>query len=241
MKKTFLALFLGASMFYYSCETRPGATDDSVTRAQEINEERFEDVDEELAQDAELLTELASANMMKWQLSEEAAERATNERVKKFAEKVASDHKELHDELQELAAQKNITLPLDVSEEHRNTMNDVIEADEEDFDQDYLNEIARHSSDYAADLEDLVENASDEEIREWASKALFTFRQHENKASKLQEKIDDNGGLFDIFEGDDEEERDRGEQEDMDEQDTEDEGGWFEGDNDQDNQDDNRN
>jgi putative membrane protein len=203
MKKSILTLIIGASMMYYSCETRPGR-DDAVTRAQEVNDERFEDAESDLSDEANTLVDIASSNMLKMRLSERAIERASSGDVKQYAEKVATEQRRINHELQELAAQKNITLPLDVSDNHRDTMNDVLEQTGEEFDQEYMDVMTDEANNKLNDLEDLAENSQDQEIRNWAARVIPTVRQQQEIGERIQDNLRD--GIFDggLFDGDDE-------------------------------------
>jgi putative membrane protein len=206
MKKPILIILLGASMMYYSCETRPGR-DDAVTRAKDINQERFEDTEgaADLSDEATTLVDIASSNMLKMRLSERALERASSREVQQYAERVAQEQRRINQELQELAAEKNITLPLDVSEDHRDSMNDVLEQTGMDFDQEYINLMTDEANNKMDDLEDLAENSEDEQIRNWAARTIPTVRQHQEIGERIKDQIDDGvfDGADDILDGDD--------------------------------------
>lgn len=195
MKKSILTILLGASMAYYSCETRPGR-DDATSRAKEINEERFEDAEVDLSEEAETLVDIASTNLLKLRLSERAMERASSQEVQQYAERVAQEQRRINQELQEIAAQKNITLPLDVSDDHRQTMEDVLENTGEEFDQEYMDVMTDEANNKINDLENLADNANDDDIRNWASRTLPAIRQHQEIGERIQDSIN-GGGLFD--------------------------------------------
>lgn len=194
MKKSILTILLGTSMVYYSCETRPGR-DDATSRAKEINEERFEDAEVDLSEEAETLVDIASINLLKLRLSERALERASSKDVQQYAERVTQEQRRINQELQEIAAQKNITLPLDVSDDHKQTMNDVLETTGEEFDQEYLDIMTDETNNKVNDLENLADNASDDDIRNWASRALPSMRQQQETGERIQESLN-NGGLI---------------------------------------------
>jgi putative membrane protein len=231
MKKTILALFLGSAM-YFSCQ-RPA--DDSVARAEELTEERLEGEDADLLDNAETMIEVANNQMLVLELSERAQDRAVNENVQKYAEWVHSEQEELYNDLQEVAQNRNIALPIQPGDNNLETMSDVMDAEGEDFDIEYLDAIVNATSDLENDLEDLAENSEDAEIRSWANDALVKVRKHNEKGERLQDKVDDSTIWDDIFGGDDR--GTEGQEQDMEDQD--DDSGIFQDDQDGDMEDDN--
>src|SRR5690349_21394038 len=74
---------------------------------------------------AKFLVNVADVNMTEVQLGQIAKDKATNQRVKDFADMMVKDHSSATDELKNLAASKNVTLPTSISNEHQKKMDDL--------------------------------------------------------------------------------------------------------------------
>ena len=62
-------------------------------------------------EDADWAAKIANANMTEIELSKVAQDKATSQRLKDFAAMMVTDHTKAGDQLKQLAATKNITLP----------------------------------------------------------------------------------------------------------------------------------
>ncbi|MCE3259800.1 MAG: outer membrane protein-like protein, partial [Bacteroidetes bacterium] len=88
--------------------------DDSKKNAEEFNESKFENTGME--DDMEFVIDAADGGMLEVKLGELAKTKATSAEVKEHAQHMIDDHSKANEELKALAAQKNITLPVDLSE-----------------------------------------------------------------------------------------------------------------------------
>ncbi len=192
--KLVIGLLACGLMFNIACE--PGAQqDDPVDRAQERTEETGY-IDD---QTSEVLTETASLNMMNMELSRIAEERAVTPEVKQLAQEIAESHREINQELEALAQKEPIVLPEQMSSEHQDKINDVVDNQGIDFDKEYVNEIKNIHQDKIDEYENLARETDNPEIREFALSTLPKLRMHHEKAERLEEQLDETSqdGVFD--------------------------------------------
>lgn len=198
-------------MFNVACDT--GGSDGPVEQAQDINQER-EQVEDK---DSKALTEAASTSMLSMELSRMAEERAVTPEVKEFASELSKEHSEVKQELEGVAQRKQIALPQDVSDDHRDKIENVSEKTGLDFDKEYIDEMISAHKDKIDDFENLSRESEDPEIREFAINTLPKLRMQlenaERVESQLQERDDSRAddGLFegegDVFGRENQEER----------------------------------
>lgn len=187
--KTSALKIAAIALFITSCDWNDNTTikNDSVKQAEEHNEVVFRTNDKE--QDAEFTMEAASAGTMEVKLSEIARQKASSSQVKAYAEMIVTEHTQASAELKALAGRKNIALPPDMKEDHLEQYEKLAQADEKDFDKEYLDAmIDQHKKDID-DFEDCAEGASDQELKQWCAQKLTTLRKHLQQAEGIRENL----------------------------------------------------
>src|SRR5690242_19010130 len=127
MKKILLA-YLFLPMAFLACNS--GQNKDSEDQADSINKATNDTTQAQsdtttsnagtmTVDDAtsKFLVNVADVNMTEVQLGQIAKDKATNQRVKEFADMMIKDHSSSTVELKNLAASKNVTLPASISNE----------------------------------------------------------------------------------------------------------------------------
>ena len=71
-------------------------------------------------------------------LGQLAVEKASSSDVKKFGQRMVDDHSKANDELKQLASQKNVDLPQDLSAKDKATKSTLEKLSGEQFDQAYM-------------------------------------------------------------------------------------------------------
>ncbi len=197
MKKySFLFAILIAVFVFQSCED---ANDDAVDTAQEMNENKDGDdsgnnnMQRTMAvseNDSKFMVETANGGMMEVESSKVAQQKATNPQVKAFADMMVNDHTKANDELKQLAATKNVTLPATVGEDHQEDLKDLSEKSGKDFDKAYINLMVSDHKKTVGNFEDLADNTDgDAELKAWVNKMLPALKQHLDQAQKLDDTI----------------------------------------------------
>ncbi|MDX5348050.1 MAG: DUF4142 domain-containing protein [Hymenobacteraceae bacterium] len=190
MKKITSAGFIALTLcFGFACD---GTKEDSVEQAQETNEQKFEDTAREERKDdqSEFMTKAASGGMMEVELGKMAQEKAQTQEVKDFGAMMVKDHSAANEELKQLAAQKNITLPDSMSEGHMDHVKELREKTGMDFDKAYMSLMVEDHQEDVEMFEEAANNMQDADVKAFASKTVTTLRQHLDKAKQVKEKVD---------------------------------------------------
>jgi putative membrane protein len=184
MKKiSFSFMLLLASWSFQACNDNKT---DSVENAEDSNKQKQTAVKED---DSEFMVKAASGGMMEVELGQLAAAKSTNPRVKSFGSMMVSDHTKANDELKALAAQKNITLPATIGEDHQKHVNDLKEKNGKDFDKAYMDMMVDDHKEDVDHFDEAAKDAKDGDVKSWASKTLPVLRMHLDSAKAINDAI----------------------------------------------------
>jgi putative membrane protein len=150
--------------------------DDSKKMAEDFNESKFDNTGME--DDMKFVIDAADGGLLEVKLGELAKTKAVMPEVKEHAQHMIDDHSKANEELKALAAQKNITLPQDLSEDHKKDFNDLNEKSGEDFDKAYVEFMVKDHKKDIDKFEEEYNKGKDEDIKKWASEKLPTLRHH---------------------------------------------------------------
>jgi putative membrane protein len=123
------------------------------------------------------------------QVSELAAERATDPALKSYAAMVAADHKGAGEELKRLAAGHGVALSQALNEQDRQTLKALQRAQGAAFDQQYLQTVGVHEHEKnVATFEQASADAQNPAVKDYVQSTLPTLKAHLDAARKLQVK-----------------------------------------------------
>lgn len=135
----------------------------------------------------------SQAGMFEIESSKLALTRSSNAEVKAFAQKMIDDHTAASAALKTAMAADGVDMalaPAALNDKYTGKLEDLREADAEDFDEDYMDmqksahrKAVRLFKDYADD----GENAA---LKTFAASTVATLEAHKDHANKLEEKID---------------------------------------------------
>lgn len=172
------------SFTFISCNNN--ARNDSVQRAENINDSTAQ-VNEE---DARFAVNAADLNMGTLQLADLAPERVADDRVKSIANMVQSEHEAAQSELEQISSGKNITLPMSISNDRRDDLNDIREAEQaENFDRKYLDLLIEHHEEARRLYEDASKDVRDVELQAFATKYLPLIKKHEEQLKQIWDSL----------------------------------------------------
>jgi putative membrane protein len=139
--------------------------------------------------DQSFLKEAAAGGLAEVELGQLAAEKSSNPEVKKFAERMVTDHGKANDQLKEIAAQKGIELPTEPSAKHKATKERLSKLSGDEFDKAYMsNMLSDHKKDVAAFRKESTEG-KDPVLKEFATKTLPTLEEHLKDAESISPKV----------------------------------------------------
>lgn len=134
--------------------------------------------------DLTFVMDAANGGMAEVELGRLAAQKASSDEVKKFAQRMVDDHGKGNDELKSLAQTKNITLPADVDTKDKALENRLSKLSGAAFDKAYMQAmLADHRKDVAAFKRE-SQSGKDPDVKAWAAKTLPTLEDHLKEAQQ---------------------------------------------------------
>src|SRR5215471_8734040 len=141
------------------------------------------------APEKQFMENAARGNMLEVQLGNLAAQRASSNDVKQFGERMATDHGQLGQKLQQLASNLNVTLPQDLKPEQQTAVSRLEKLSGKAFDHEFMREmISDHTRDIS-EFERASTQATNSDIKQFASEALPTLRDHLKIAREISAKL----------------------------------------------------
>ncbi len=140
-------------------------------------------------QDSKFLTAAASGGMMEVELGNIAQQQAYNKRVKAFGAMMVNDHSKANRELKELAANKQVALPYEMSNEHKKMVEDLKTKNGRDFDKAYMDMMVDDHKEDVEAFRKSTNDAVDSDIRGFAGRTLPTLQTHLDSAQAIQQDL----------------------------------------------------
>jgi putative membrane protein len=193
MKKLLLAgkAILGAGLiiiFLNSCKNETKQEDPQEV-AEESNEAKFDSIDTK-EDDSQYIVDIASINLSEIELGKLAQTKSTNPEVKKFGKMMVDDHTKLASEVSALAKTKNFTLPTSLTEEGQEEYNKLNEKTGVDFDKKFADMMVDGHQKAIDKVKKTAENATDQDVKLWASNNVAGLTAHLEHAKLLKESLD---------------------------------------------------
>jgi putative membrane protein len=133
--------------------------------------------------------EAAQGGMAEVALGRLAADKASNDRVKQFGQRMVADHSKANDELKALAQTKSISIPMDLDAKHKATQDRLSKLSGAAFDRAYIQEmVADHKKD-VADFRKESQSGKDSEVKAWAAKTLPTLEEHSKMVQDISSSL----------------------------------------------------
>jgi putative membrane protein len=141
------------------------------------------------AADSRFIMHAAEDNLAEVQLGKLAQERASSDDVKKFGERMATDHQKAYDEIKQIADSKSVTVPSDLTGRAKKDYDRLSKLSGAAFDRAYMKMMVRdHNKDVKA-FERESSRAKDADVRDWASKTLPTLKDHQQLAKDVASHV----------------------------------------------------
>jgi putative membrane protein len=140
------------------------------------------------AGDRKFLNEAADGAMAEVELGKLAMQKASDENVKKFGQRMVDDHSKANDELRELAKRKGVDLPQAPSAKNQNLKRRLASLSGPAFDKAYMTDmVTDHKEDVAA-FQKESNVARDPLVKSFATQTLPTLRGHLKNAQEISSK-----------------------------------------------------
>lgn len=137
--------------------------------------------------DRQFIIDAAQGGMAEVSLGQMASQRATNDVVKQYAQRMVQEHTQASKELLRLASQKGVTPPRDMGPKYRAAMDRLMQLPRASFDQAYISEagINGHLESLAV-YQRQAQLGQDPDLKAFAAKTLLTVQNHLQVAGNLK-------------------------------------------------------
>lgn len=136
--------------------------------------------------DRQFIIDAAQGGMAEVSLGQMASQRATNDAVKQYGQRMVQEHTRANTELLRLASQKGVTPPKDMGPKYKAAMERLMQLPKASFDQAYISEagINGHLESLAV-YQRQAQLGQDPELKAFAAKTLPTVQNHLQAAGNL--------------------------------------------------------
>jgi putative membrane protein len=129
-------------------------------------------------------------NAAEIEFSKVAINRAQDERVKAFAQKLYDEHTAAQNELIELGAKKGLYVPQGLSERDIETLEDLQEKKADKFDEFFTDQQESYLKIHEDDYKDEADDADDQDVKNYAAKYYPVIAANQNTAGDLEDEVD---------------------------------------------------
>jgi putative membrane protein len=123
------------------------------------------------------------------ELGKLAASKASDERVKKFAEQMVQDHGKAADELKSIAMSKGVDLPDTVDRKHQRMEKNLEKKSGAEFDRAYMSDMVKEHQKDLKELQKAAKDARDPEVKAIAEKGANMIRGHLDMARQVAAEV----------------------------------------------------
>jgi len=164
--------------------------EDAKEEAKDENKEKFEDTD--LKADWKFAVDAADAGMLEVELGKLAQTKAVSPEIKNLAQTMVTDHGKANEELKNLAAQKNISIPAALSDKSQRKYDDLNGKSGREFDKAYAGAMVDDHEDVVDWFKKESEKGNDPDLKAWAAEKIPTLEHHLQMSKQAKEVADKN-------------------------------------------------
>jgi putative membrane protein len=139
--------------------------------------------------DSAFMKDAAEGGMDEVKLGQLAAMNSMSDRARTFGQKMVNDHTKLGNELQALAARKNVPVPADISVRQKASYKLLSEKHGPDFDKAYISSMVQDHEDDIAAFQKEADSGADDDVRAFAAKALPMLQEHLRLAQDIAREL----------------------------------------------------
>jgi putative membrane protein len=141
------------------------------------------------AGDTKFVRDAGESGMAEVQLGQLGVQKATNADVKTFAQRMIDDHTQANTQLQQLASQKGVTLPTDLSMLHKHASTQLSKLSGAEFDRAFMDQMVMDHQKVVAEFDRVSKGGRDSDVKGFASTNLPTMQDHLRMAQDLDSRV----------------------------------------------------
>lgn len=133
--------------------------------------------------------EVAQNGIAEIALARLVAKNAQGADVKRFAQRVITDHTKVANELKQIATAKGITLPADMTAAQQATVTRLTALKGAEFDREFMTIMAENHDKSVTAFKEVARDGTDAEIKAFAAKTVPTLEEHQKMAHEIHGKL----------------------------------------------------
>lgn len=161
---------------------------DSTTNPVEHAENRNDNLPDSADDDADEMVDAAHSGLMEIAMAQHALKQAQSAEVRKVAQTILDDHKQMNTDLKALAAKKNITLPEALPKKEQDDI-DKNDKKGKEYDKSYLDDVIKMHEKDIDEIKDAAEDSKDGDVKKLFGDAIPKLQRHLDMAKAAREKI----------------------------------------------------
>jgi len=171
-----------------SCDNNGVRTkDDTKDVAEDKNDAKFDS--SKVERDAQFLVNAAAINMEEIKLGQLAQQRGMSNDIKSLGQTMVEAHTKALSDLKSLAQSKSVSLPDSATKDANDDWDKLQKAKGTDFDRKYCDMMVDGHKDAIDKFEKAASDATDPQIKQWASSMLPDLRKHLDMSMTCQHKL----------------------------------------------------
>ena len=141
------------------------------------------------AQDYNFLVTAARIDLGEVQLGQLAQKQGTSQSVRNFAERMINDHSKANIGLNEIASEKDATVPTQLSQKQDSVLQPLEGLSGAKFDKTYAQHMVKGHTKAIKEFETASKDLSDPDLRAWAQTTLPLLQQHLRMARSMEQAV----------------------------------------------------
>jgi putative membrane protein len=139
--------------------------------------------------DKQFLTNAAQGGLAEVVLGKLAQQKANDQAVKQFGQRMEQDHTKANDELKSLAAKKGVQLSTSLKHEDQIQKDELSKLPPQSFDTHYMQVMVKDHQKDVSEFQKAADGASDPDVKNFAQKTLPILQDHLKQAQQDQKKV----------------------------------------------------
>jgi putative membrane protein len=139
--------------------------------------------------DRMFMEKAAAGGMEEVDLGNAVKDKASDQQVKDFANKMVTDHTKANDELQALMTQKGLSAPTAIPAKNKAKDDKLKAKSGADLDKAYMADMVKDHDKDVKEFQNEATNGNDPDVKAWAAKTVTTLQEHDKMAHDIAQKV----------------------------------------------------
>jgi putative membrane protein len=146
------------------------------------------------AKDRRFIEKLAAGNEAEIQLGQLAQQKAQNQQVKDFAQRMVNDHTNAKNQMQQILSKDNINAPSQPDPKEQAEMQRLQSLSGSQFDKAYMQHMVQDHRKDVAEVQRASQTAKNPDVKQLASQLLPTLQSHLQQAQQIASQVGASSG-----------------------------------------------